>query len=510
MNIAIRVDASIYIGSGHVMRCLVLAEALAKQGHQLTFFCRPQQGDLIDFILNKGFAVTRLNQATTEKIPQHSADYQAWLQVPWQQDADDVIAQCDTIDLMIVDHYGINAPWEDHVKTQLSCLVFVIDDLVRTHNADAILDQTLHRQAQAYQSCHHNTPLLMGGDYALLNPVFLHARKKALQAAASPLPSPINLLITMGAVDQPNATLHVLNALAKITHERPIVTVLLNHSAPHYQCVVDFCQQHRDWVSHHPFVENMAELMLTQHLVIGAPGTTAWERACLGLPSIIVPIAENQLTMSTQLAKAGAAISVELSAISSTLLTAYYSLLEHWQSMRTINFALCDGLGVRRVAHYIEQLLMRSSPQVLLRNATVADIKQVYDWQLQPSTRQYALTPSVPTWSAHQTWMKTQLSTLSNPFYIITLAETGEAIGVVRLAAQNAVYLISIYLGHQHIGKGYAKAALACIDALHPTWTIKATVLVENTASHALFSAANYHQTRSDTFIRFPLSQRLV
>lgn len=509
MQIAIRVDASLHIGSGHVMRCLVLAKALSERGHQLQFLCRPQQGDLIDFIQHNGFAVSQLNPPKAWRTPKGSADYEAWLQVPWQQDAEEVVARCESVRLMIVDHYGINADWERYVKANLACQLLVIDDLVRPHHADVILDQTLGRQPQAYQQVLSNQPhLLMGCDYALLSPSFAENRKTVF--AHKTLSTPHHVLITMGAVDQPNATLQVLKAFAKFTKDKPVVTVLLKPSAPHYQSVATFCQQQADWVTHHDFIEDMATLMLTQDVAIGAPGTTSWERACLGLPSIIVPIADNQQTMSEQLVKVGAAVCVELAAIAQHLLPAYQQVLEHWDDLRAVNLTLCDGLGATRALHYIEQLMTYNNAPVLLRYATSADIKLVFDWQQLPETRQYALNTASPNWQEHYAWMQKQLTHHNNFFYIITRSKGGEACGVVRLAQERGDYLLSIYLDPRQTRKGYAKAALKVIDQLHPDITIHATVLPANKASQALFTAANYHQSNDHSFIRLPHSQRLI
>jgi len=509
MQIAIRVDASLHIGSGHVMRCLVLAKALSERGHQLQFLCRPHQGDLIDFIQHNGFAVSQLKAPKAWQTPKNSADYEAWLQVPWQQDAEEVVARCESVRLMIVDHYGINASWENDVKAKLHCQLLAIDDLVRPHHADVILDQTLNRKPQAYQQrLSHKAHLLMGCDYALLAASFAESRKTAL--AHKTLAAPHRILITMGAVDQPNATLQVLTALARITTDKPTVTVLLKPSAPHYQSVSAFCQQQEDWVTHHDFVEEMAALMLTQDIVIGAPGTTSWERACLGVPSIIVPIAENQRTISEQLVKAGAVVCVELASIEQKLLPAYQQVIEHWADLRTVNLTLCDGAGAKRVVHYLEQLLMQSNSPVLLRQASTADIKLVFDWQQLPETRQYALNKAIPTWEEHNTWMQRQLRYDHSFFYMITLVEEGEAIGVIRLAQESEGYLLSIYLDPQQTGKGYAKAALKMIDQLHPNMTIHATVLPENKASQALFNAAQYRKVNANSFVRLPCSQRLT
>tara|TARA_B110000196_G_scaffold317426_1_gene330553 strand:- start:259 stop:1776 length:1518 start_codon:yes stop_codon:yes gene_type:complete len=504
MNVVIRTDASIHIGSGHIMRCLVLAEVLKEQGHIVSFASRPQQGDLVEFVRNKGFKVYELVPPHYWQAPVNSADYAAWLQVTWQEDAKGLIEQVDNVDLLIVDHYGLNANWELFVKNKLLCKLFAIDDLVRIHQADLILDQTLLRDPMEYKEINPNSIVLAGCDFALIKQSFTASRVKALENTA--LPSDVNVLVSMGGVDQPNATLHTLQALSKMTGKKPSVTVLLSEKAPHYQVVKKFSMQHSSWVNHIDFVENMAELMFAHNVAIGAPGGTSWERACLGIPSIIIPLADNQKTISNNLVQVGAAIRVNIADISSGLLLAYETMISEWSVMRMANLSLCDGLGLLRVAQCVNNLYNNASNSITLRRATKSDVKLVFDWQVLPETRKYALTPELPTWGGHQKWMNTKLQSTSDYFYIIESLLNNNSIGVLRLDKLSVgKYVLSIFIDPQYFGQGMAKDALAYIDRIHPSITIQATVLEENIASQRLFTAAHYQRLTVDTFIRPPI-----
>lgn len=504
MKVVIRADASLHIGSGHIMRCLVLACALRKEGHTVSFASRPQQCDLVEFVRNKGFEVNELVSPHCWLTPQNSADYAAWLQVSWQEDADSLIQQVDDVDLLIVDHYGLNADWELFVKNSLSCKVFVIDDLVRKHQADLILDQTLLRDAKEYQKINPNSVVLAGCDFALLNPNFINCREKVLDNMA--LPSKVNILISMGGIDNPNATLQTLEALSKISCNKPFVTVLLSQKAPHYQSVKDFSLQHSSWITHLDFVDNMAELMLMHHVAIGAPGGTSWERACLGIPSIIIPLAENQKTISAKLVEVGAAIMVDLDKIESALLPAYQTMVNVWPTIRLANLSVCDGLGLLRVTQCVNALVSHALNCITLRGASKSDIKQVYEWQILPETRKYALTPEIPTWEEHQMWMQAKLPSITDYFYIIESLHDKKSLGVLRLdkLSENK-YVLSIFIDPQYFGQGLGKKALSYIDLMHPNITIQATVLEENLASRRLFTVANYLYLAADTFIRPPI-----
>ncbi|MDN3385225.1 glycosyltransferase, partial [Pseudoalteromonas sp. APC 3358] len=174
------------------------------------------------------------------------------------------------------------------------------------------------------------------------------------------------LLLSMGGIDAPNATLHVLDVLKKSVNP-PITTVLLSPKAPHYKSVTEFAVKHSAWLTHIDFVDDMATLMCEHDIAIGAPGSTSWERACVGLPSIVIALADNQQTICKNLEAVGAAISVELEAISKNLMKAYEQLIADYSKMRTINLQLCDGQGVKRLMKHITQLF---SGSLTLRLAT--------------------------------------------------------------------------------------------------------------------------------------------
>ena len=508
MKIIIRADASIHIGSGHIMRCLVLAEKLRKQGHDIYFASRPQPGDLVQLVQDKGFTVYELNTPNQWEVPHNNSDYKAWLQTSWQEDAQNLLQKVDNVDLVIVDHYGIGADWELFVKKALSCKIFAIDDLLRAHQADLVLDQTLLRTSNQYQFLNPNSMILAGCDFCLLNPLFVNYRNKSLQSKPRSLSiESSKVLISMGGIDQPNATLKVLEALSSTTTKKPSVTVLLSPRAPHYKAINQFASQHKDWVLHIDFIDNMAKLMTEHNVAIGAPGTTSWERACLGIPSIIIPLAENQQEISKQLVHTGAAIKVELSEIQKRLIPSYQKMIEQWEKMHSINLSICDGLGIYRTTQAINELENGTSHSIALRVASQSDIKQVYEWQLLPQTRQYALIKKLPTWIEHEQWMKNKLTQKMDYFYIVESLLNRDKIGVVRLdKEEDELYILSIFIDPDCFNKGFAKKALNYIDLLHPEITIKVIVLEENKASQLLFVAAGYSRISSTRFIRYPLT----
>lgn len=351
MNILFRADASIHIGSGHVMRCLVLAKILSNRGHKVTFATRPQKGDFVDYIQQQNIQIIELQRTIESTNPQNENDYNAWLQLPWLEDANDFIQKTGEVDLVIVDHYGINKEWEKHVSQSSNCKIFVIDDLVREHCASLILDQTFGRQEHEYITANKETIILTGSQYSLLAPQYSELRKQAEQKKS--ISTDCKVLVTMGAIDTPNVTLKVLQALSIIPSIN--VTVLLSPRAPHYESVSLFCTNIPS-ITHIDFSEDVATLMLEHDVAIGAPGSTSWERACLGLPSIIIPIADNQAVIAENIANAGAAIKLAIEDIEPGFKAAFKLLTDNWLDFRNKNFKITDGLGAFRVVEKIENL----------------------------------------------------------------------------------------------------------------------------------------------------------
>lgn len=186
----------------------------------------------------------------------------------------------------------------------------------------------------------------------------------------------------------------MLQALARSEQLSVTVTVLINPQAPHYHDVLAFCRKSSEWVTQFDFVENMAEVMCSHDIAIGAPGTTSWERACVGLPSIVVPIADNQRQTAKMLAKQGIAECVELDDIDEKLIPALVKLTAPSNSYRAAGLKACDGLGVRRVVAALESI--ENGVSLSLRKANIHDCKRVFDWQLRPETRKFALHPAAP------------------------------------------------------------------------------------------------------------------
>jgi UDP-2,4-diacetamido-2,4,6-trideoxy-beta-L-altropyranose hydrolase len=507
MKIVFRTDSSIYIGTGHVMRCLVLAQLLRESGNDIQFCIREQEGSLLDLIIKKGFIVHKLINPKIWKKPENNSDYASWLQVTEKEDA---TSFCNTIidaDIVIVDHYGLNLIWESHIKTELNCRLVVIDDLLREHNCDLLLDQTLDRKVNEYtQILPQHAKVITGCEYALLNPNFSKQRSESNNKITKKV-SKHKVLVTMGGIDNANATIQVLKELVRYgLHNYSLVTVVINPKSPSFENVINYIRNYSNYIFQIDFVDNMAKLMQEHTISVGTPGTTSWERACLGIPSIVVPLADNQNTVCRQLTKYGSAIKVELSELPFTFTKAFRKLIVKYEQYRNNCFKLCDGLGVYRVGYQINMLKYDNVFFYNCRKASIKDIEIVFKWQSSPNTRKFALNHSLPSLNEHTLWMKKKLEANFDFFYIIQIATKSNDVvpaGVVRLdKLENSEFLLSIYIAPEYYGKGVAKSALSYIDMVHRNIVINATVLSENIASQKLFNTAGYMRLSDEHFQR--------
>lgn len=301
--IAIRADASSLIGTGHIMRCLTLADHLSQEGAQCHFIIRHAPPALLDLIKRRHHTVHTLTEGPHYTKRSEDNAHASWLETTWEQDAEDTndILQAIQPEWLIVDHYALDARWQKRA-IPASCKLLVIDDLFdRPHLADILLDQNLGREPIAYKGLvPAHCKVLLGPQYALLRPEFKEWRERSLKRRKEPKLE--NILITLGGADADNITGWLLEALETFDDIAKLkVIVVLGASSPHIEAVNATAYNVSYDVEVLQNVENMAELMTKADLCFGAAGSTSWERACLGLPSAIFCLAENQREASQQL-----------------------------------------------------------------------------------------------------------------------------------------------------------------------------------------------------------------
>jgi UDP-2,4-diacetamido-2,4,6-trideoxy-beta-L-altropyranose hydrolase len=309
MRILFRVDASPRIGSGHLTRCLALAERLRQSRCEILLVCRRDRSGASDLIRRAGFDCRLLPEAAERIDSLAGPPHRDWLGARSETDFEQTVAEMHGAwsrpDLVVVDHYGIDAAWECQMRT-ITAGILVIDDLAdRRHDCTLLVDQTYGRSAKDYQSIvPADCRLLVGSEFALLRDEFTELRPMSLTRRETTSAS--RLLVAMGGYDPQNLTSRVLSELATVPMGHATVDVVLGRGAPHLQSVARMCDASPYRATLSVDVADMACRMAKADLAIGSSGTISWERCCLGLPAVVITFARNQHGIARALSEAGA------------------------------------------------------------------------------------------------------------------------------------------------------------------------------------------------------------
>ncbi|SFA47098.1 UDP-2,4-diacetamido-2,4,6-trideoxy-beta-L-altropyranose hydrolase [Metapseudomonas otitidis] len=485
MRVLVRADASLRIGSGHVMRCLTLAEALRQAGCDVQFACRPGLGDGLALIAARGFPVHRLEGVEDERACVESP-------LPWAEDLAalwQALPAGTTFDWCVVDHYGLGAEWERGVRLRARWVMAIDDLLHRPHEVDLLLDQNATaRQRLDDDSLATVRQPLLGPHFALL--------REAFQGAPIAVAERVErVLVSFGGVDIGGETLKALAALE--TFPDVAVDVVAGAANPAWGELEQRVSQHPRWTLHR-HVDDFAGLMRQADLCIGAGGGTTWERAALGLPTLCVALAPNQRPNAERLAEAG--LHLYLGEAADLAVDDYRAALRILlgnpglrRSLAARGRETVDGRGVRRV---VAALLARD---LRMRAATLDDAQLLFEGRNAEPVRRASLNTEPVEWSSHVRWLERVLA--SPDQHLLWLAEAADGpVGVLRYdRIETARVEVSLYLlpGRDSAGWGlYMLQAGEAALALH--WPevsgVEARVRPDNLASLLLFERAGFTQ----------------
>jgi len=335
-----RADADSATGGGHVARCAALALELKRRGWQTALAGRTAA--TVPFAVDAFDALCGLDSDGNGGTD----DEAAAMQRRWP----------DGCAVAVIDHYRRGAGLETALRPWAG-RILAIDDLVdRRHDCDVLLDATLSRSADDYAALvADHAELLIGPEFALLRPDFPAARAARLPRDGAP--RRFRLLVMFGSTDHGGLTLPVAAALAASNLPIELEVVIGPTAAARPELELLAAR------SPTPFAlavgaTDMARRMAAADIAIGGAGTSSWERCCLGLPSIVIILAENQRHVARGLAGHGAArlLGVAPHVGGEQIVAALDDLIHHadrLQAMSRSAAALCDGLGAVRVADLI-------------------------------------------------------------------------------------------------------------------------------------------------------------
>ncbi|MCP4705988.1 MAG: UDP-2,4-diacetamido-2,4,6-trideoxy-beta-L-altropyranose hydrolase [candidate division Zixibacteria bacterium] len=371
MNICFRVDSSTVIGTGHVVRCLTLAEQFRDKGFNVQFICRMLPGNIIDQILTAGYEVHKLQEADYKHLITEEMDnHRRWLAVDWTIDAQqtkEIIKSLDIpLDLLVVDHYAIDMKWENKLS-QMCENIMIIDDLAdRKHNCDFLLDQNYYTDLKnRYDKLVPDLcQKMLGPSFSLLRPEFNTARN-SLKPRSGKIE---RVMVFFGGCDLSNQTKKVIDVIISSKISTIHFDIVLGNTNPHMDEVKNLCSNLAN-VKLHYQIDYMSELMAHSDLAIGGGGTTTWERCCLGLPCLTIAMAENQVTVAELSHKAGFALYLGYHTEVTTfhIEEALNRLLEQPEDLAKMSktgTAFVDGLGSTRVVENILKYKSKSKQKI--------------------------------------------------------------------------------------------------------------------------------------------------
>lgn len=444
-HVVCRTDASVTIGTGHVMRCLTLASAWRERGATVVFVCREHGGHLCDLIEERGFSVSRLPVAA----PGSS----------WQDDAEQTRGAIEATgarpDWLVVDHYTLDRRWESDLRTSVG-RIMVIDDLAdRPHDCDLLVDQNL--VADMHRRYADKVPpacaLLLGPQYALLQPVYAELRDR-LPAREGQIR---HVLISFGGADRSNVTSRTIAACLNLRRPDIEIDVVVGATDPHAEFIRDQVAPHGH-IHLHTNPPTLAPLMAKADFAIGAGGATSWERLCLGLPALVVTQAENQRPIAAELSERGLIrwLGNDDVVDDRTITAALGDLIREgldaeWSRACS---ATVDGKGVNRVC---AALTVTAVTPMRARHAMPDDEALILDWANDPITRYNSLSSDAIPAPDHRVWLGRHLQDVEGCRFYVIETHDGVPLGQVRFERSEEAWEIHFAVAPVFRGRGLGR-----------------------------------------------------
>lgn len=360
-NIFFRCDSSLEIGSGHVIRCRNLARELTKLKYKIYFICRNYKGNLIDE-LKKEFEVLVLTYSNTKKDKISNIEKSFYL----DQNKDSLETlklikklKVKNIDWIVLDHYGIDINWEIKIKNEVEKIIiqknrtkiFAIDDLSnRKHFVDYLLDSSpLNETKLKYEKLLNKECIKLLG----LNYVLMSKEYELLHSQISLREEIKNIFIFFGGVDPKNFTCKCLKNLLISKYKKNPIDIIIGTKFPYEKELYNMLK-HNPNISIYRNQNSLAPFIAKADIALGSGGCVMWERASLHLPSIVIPIAENQKKPSIYMDRIGLIKyfeNIEEFQENIIFMDDYFNLIN--EAFRKIKFKW-DGKGISRVCKIFE------------------------------------------------------------------------------------------------------------------------------------------------------------
>ena len=472
-NLLFRTDANIAIGTGHVMRCLALAQAWQDEGGRAVFAMAETTPALQERLRSEGIEIVYVGPRAAEDS-RRTIEIARELHAEW----------------IVLDGYQFGYDYQQAVKRSSRKLAFFDDNAhCEKYVADLVINQNIHAHESMYARRLQETTLLLGPRYASLRREFWAYRGWKRDASQCR-----RLLVTFGGSDPLNLTHFVLEILEQINNEDLSVIAVVGGSNPHLRALQKRADCSRFQLQLLKNPANLAEIMASADIAISAAGSTCWEMCFMGLPALIVDVALNQRELARGLAQRGAALHLTPDNLNTRSLLEQLEVLisspETRRSLSTKAQELVDGNGALRV-------LAAMSP-IRLRPTVPSDCQFLWEWANDPQVRAMSFSTEPIPWERHVAWFTAKLSDHSTLLYMATDA-AGRPLGQIRYELGDGRAAVSVSISPQFRGKGYGKRMLLLgseeLFRHLQVHTIDAFVKPCNQRSLRLFKAAGFsHQ----------------
>jgi UDP-2,4-diacetamido-2,4,6-trideoxy-beta-L-altropyranose hydrolase len=504
MRVVFRTDASRVIGSGHVMRSLTLAEALRDAGAEVAFVARRHESNLNNLLRMRGFAVAELPEPQVRCATQADPVHAAWVGADWEDDARETRLAIRALgarpDWLVVDHYGLDERWEADLRPEVA-RIFAVDDLAdRRHDCDLLLDQNLVEgfATRYLGKLPDRSAAMLGPRYALLQPGYaeLHPQVAPRTGAVR------RVFIYFGSVDPHGLTQLALRAFLDLSTNGIEVDVVIDDVAADPAGLRACAAGHAN-VHLHTRLPSLAPLLARADLAIGAAGATSWERLCLGVPALVITVADNQRPVAAALERRGLIRwlghhdEVGLGGLRDAL-ARYLAHGADTASSRA-GRATVDGVGVRRVR---TALLVDPDTPLVVRAAAASDEDLLLEWANDPLTRRNSFGRAIIGAEEHHEWLRDRLHARHSCLLLVIETQDGMPLGTARFDRIETGWKLNYSVGAQYRGRGLGlrvlECALATLARSHPgaSWVV-ARVMAANDPSHRLFRRLGFEAVTS-------------
>jgi UDP-2,4-diacetamido-2,4,6-trideoxy-beta-L-altropyranose hydrolase len=444
MQFIIRADASFSIGSGHVMRCLTLADSLIEKGHQVSFICNHSPGDLINYLKENNYSCHPIN------IKKNT----------WQEDAKAcghiLSSNHKKIDWVIVDSYDLDERWHKRIRAHASKILVIDDTVVNKFDADLILNQNELCDYKKYYSLCSKAKLLLGNRYTLIKKHIINETKQY-----SVKDNITQIYLNFGGYDQKKVSILCLKALSNLKNASSLNIILHYAKDDALKKISASYEKAFNRITFLGFKNDITQELKCSDLAIGAGGSSLLERFCIGIPNIVISTANNQIEICQHLNKLkrifylGEADTLNPDLILTKIQPYLNNPNKRIELSKNAKESI-DGRGCERIVNIL-------CTEIKLIAATLNHSKLIYTWRNHPQNRSMSLSNNIISANEHDIWFQKSLQNAKRHIFVAQNINTKKNQGVCRLDIEHDYAIVSIYLKPNITGAGFGTIILEAL-----------------------------------------------